>query len=139
MSAVVAMVRRCSKASLIRRFHGPSDGIAFTIGQLRRPDDIVLLAWEDSRCAGMGVLARRGNSPVHMGVLVEDERQGRGIGTCLATALTHEAVRRGVRSIRADLMGENYRLVAALRRLGTTSVELHSGTFSVNIDLQAQT
>ncbi len=76
-------------------------------------------------------------SSPHLGVLVEDQRQRRGIGTRLVRALASEAVRRGVRSIHADIMGEDGRLLAALRRLGPTRIELDMGTWSVDIQLTA--
>jgi GNAT superfamily N-acetyltransferase len=133
--AVLAMVRRCWSTSLFHRFHGPTDGLSYTRDALRRAGDIIVLGWEGDRCVGMAQLAGPLASSPHLGVLVEDERQRRGIGTRLVTALSSEAVRRGVRSIHADILGEDGRLVAALRRLGPTRVDLDVGTYSVDIQL----
>ena len=137
--AVLAMVRRCSSTSLFHRFHGPTDGIAYTEAVLGRARDIILLAWEEQRCVGMAMLGGDLAAVPHLGVLVEDDRQRRGIGTRLVTALACEAVRRGVRSIRADILGEDGGLVARLRRLGPVRVDLYMGTYSVHIDLAANT
>jgi GNAT superfamily N-acetyltransferase len=129
------MVRRCSTSSLFHRFHGPGDGIAYTVAQLRRRDDIVFLAWEDDRCIGMGVLAGPSDLDLHLGVLVEDQRQRQGVGGALVTALVDEARRRAVQSIHADVMGEDHQLVMSLGRFGKTTARVESGIFSVNIDL----
>ena len=129
------MLGRCSSSSLFHRFHGPGDGIAYTVAQLQRRDDMVLLAWEHDRCLGMGVLAGPSNLDLHLGVLVEDQRQRQGIGTALVTNLINAARRRGVPSIHADVMGEDHQLVVILGRLGKTTAHVESGTFSVNIDL----
>jgi len=136
-SAVLAMLRRCSPTSLFHRFHGPTDGVAYTEAVLGRASDIVLLAWEEQRCVGMAMLGGDLAAVPHLGVLVEDERQRRGVGTRLVTALACEAGRRGVRFIRADILGEDGALVGRLSRLGPVRVDLSMGTYSVHIDLMA--
>jgi GNAT superfamily N-acetyltransferase len=133
--AVVAMMRRCSRVSLQHRFHGPIDGIAFTVDQLNRNVDMLALAWERTSCIGMGALAPDSGGAFHLGVLVQDDRQRRGIGTRLVSSLTERARFCGVRSVHADVLGDNGRLVEALRRLGRTSVVLEHGSYSVDIDL----
>jgi GNAT superfamily N-acetyltransferase len=132
--AVVAMMRRCSTISLQHRFHGPTDGIAFTADQLNRNVDMLALAWEGPWCVGMGALAPDSGGAFHLGVLVQDNRQRRGIGTRIVRSLSERARYSGVRSVHADVLGDNGRLVGALRRLGLTSVVLEHGTFSVDID-----
>jgi GNAT superfamily N-acetyltransferase len=135
--AVLAMVRRCSSTTLFHRFHGPTDGISYTSEALHRAGDILVLAWEGERCVGMAQLGGPLASSPHLGVLVEDERQRRGVGTRLVRAVAHEALNRGVRSIHADILGEDGRLLIALRRLGPTHVDLDMGTYSVDIQLRA--
>jgi GNAT superfamily N-acetyltransferase len=133
--AVVAMMRRCSRITLQNRFHGPTDGIAFTIDQLKRNVDMLALAWEGLWCVGMGALAPDSGGAFHLGLLVQDDRQRQGIGTRMVRSLTERARHRGVRSVHADVLGDNRGLVGALRRLGSTSVVLEHGTYSVDIDL----
>jgi GNAT superfamily N-acetyltransferase len=135
--AVLAMVRRCSSTTLFHRFHGPTDGLSYTSDALHRAGDILVLAWEGGRCVGMAQLGGPLASSPHLGVLVEDERQRRGVGTRLVRAVALEAVNRGVRSIHADIMGEDGRLLVALRRLGPTHVDLDMGTYSAEIQLRA--
>lgn len=134
VDAALAMVGRCSRTSLLHRFHGPSDGLAYTSGQMQRAGDVIL-AWDGSRCIGMGVLALDPGGQLHLGVLVEDDRQRQGVGRSLIRALVAEARQRGTGSLHADIMGDNSWLVAALRRIGQTRVVLAAGTFSVDIEL----
>jgi GNAT superfamily N-acetyltransferase len=138
LPAVLAMLERCSKASLFRRFHAPSDGVAYTKAQLDRPGDIVYLAWEGDVCVGMGVFAlecRDGTAVAHVGVLVEDDRQRHGIGRRLVAADAREAISRGIGVVHADVMGDDVHLVRALRQLGRTDVKLETGAFSVDVAL----
>ena len=136
--AVLDMLDRCSRTSLFRRFHSPSDGIEYTKAQLLRPGDIVYLAWEGDVCIGMGVFAlecREGTVVAHIGVLVEDDRQRHGIGRRLVAAAARDAIRRGIGVVHADVMGDDVHLVRALRRLGPTDVKLETGEFSVDVAL----
>jgi GNAT superfamily N-acetyltransferase len=133
--AVVAMMQRCSRISLLHRFHGPTDGVAFTVDRLKRNNDVVALAWEGARCIGMGTLAPHSDGAFHLAVLVEDDWQRQRIGTRLVTAVTQRAKHRGVRSVHADVMGVDRWALAVLRRLGLTRVVLDHGTFSVDVDL----
>jgi len=163
LPAALAMVGRCSPASLLHRFHGPSDGVAYTTaqmqragqmqlegqvhreGQMQRAGDVVLLAWEGHRCVGMGALSPDPDphpdpdgdrdAGLHIGVLVEDDCQRQGVGRGLIRALVAEARRRGAGSIHADVMGEDRWLVAVLGRIGPTRVALSAGTYSVDIGL----
>ena len=138
--AVLGMLERCSRASLFRRFHSPSDGVEYTKTQLRRDGDIVYLAWEGDLVVGMGVFAleaREDGRVAHLGVLVEDDCQRHGIGRRLVAAAARDAVGQGIRSVHADVMGDDVHLVRALRGLGSLDVELETGEFSVDITLAA--
>ena len=109
--------------------------MAFTVDQLERNVDLLALAWEGTSCVGMGALASDSAGAFHLGVLVQDDRQQRGIGTRIVRSLTERARHCGVRWLHADIGGDNGGLVRALRRLGLTSVVLEHGTFSVDIHL----
>ncbi|MBV9659717.1 MAG: GNAT family N-acetyltransferase [Acidimicrobiales bacterium] len=134
---VLEMLARCSPESRLRRFHGPSDGVAYTQAQLARKEDIVRLAWGGDRCVGMGVVGLDRAGVPHLGALVEDAVQHRGVGRRLVRSLVAEARRRGLSSIHADVMGDNAGLVGALARLGEASVRMGSGLVSVDIKIDA--
>jgi GNAT superfamily N-acetyltransferase len=74
----------------------------------------------------------------HLGVLVEDASQRRGIGTQLVWALIGIARRQGVGVIHADVLGENVFLVRALRRIGSATVAIEHGIYTVDIDIRAR-
>jgi hypothetical protein len=71
--ALLAMLSRCSRASLYHRFHGFSDGVAYFGALLRDgPSDQTLLAWYGSACVGVASLGVGAMGIFHLGVLVED-------------------------------------------------------------------
>jgi GNAT superfamily N-acetyltransferase len=129
------MMRRCSRISLQHRFHGPTDGTSFTADQLERNVGISALAWEGPWCVGMGALAPDSRGAFHLGVLVQDDRQRRGIGKQIVRSLIERALQSGGQRLHADVLSDNHGLLGALRRLGKTRVVLEQGSFSVDIDL----
>ena len=113
---------RLSPETVYRRFHAP----------LRRPpvDAARLVDVDhDLREAVVAVVggevigvARYDRSPddpatADVAVVVEDGWQGVGVGRQLLGELTELAVRRGVRSLTADVQADNDRVVGLVRRL----------------------
>ena len=132
--AVAAMFSRCSAATLRRRFHGITDGMAYLNGQLKA-SEVVLLAKRGTSCVGLGVLAADDPGPWDLGVLVEDAWQLCGVGTRLVTALVAEARRRQVTVIRADLLAENAFAVGLLRRIGPIAARADHAKITVDVRL----
>jgi GNAT superfamily N-acetyltransferase len=136
LPAVVSMVGRCSLTSLFHRFHGPSDGLAYTRALFgRKSTEPAFVAWNGVTCIGVASLGRDDEGIRHVGVLVEDAWQRRGVGSLLVAALLDQARAEGAPNVHADVMGEDRFLVEALRRSGPLRVSIQSGTFSVDIDL----
>jgi N-acetylglutamate synthase-like GNAT family acetyltransferase len=134
--AILAMLSRCSTTTLFHRFHGPSDGIVYTRALLaRRSIDETLVAWHDDACVGLATLSPDGEGASHLGVLVEDAWQRQGVGRQLVSILLGQARAKGVRNVHADVLGDNRFIVEALRRAGSMTVAIASGTYSVDIDL----
>jgi GNAT superfamily N-acetyltransferase len=134
--AVLAMLARCSRESLYHRFHGFTDGVAYTQALLQgRPHDQILLAWDSGDCVGVATISRDEFGSGHLGVLIEDRWQRRGVGTRLIRALVEKARWSGLTRLHADVLGENEFLLRTLRPLGRMTVALALGTFSVDIDL----
>jgi GNAT superfamily N-acetyltransferase len=136
MSAVLAMLARCSRRTLFHRFHGPSDGVVYT----RRlfddhPHRETLLAWNGSVCVGVASLACDAQGVGHLGVLVEDAWQRRRVGTRLTAALVDGAAARGVSTLRADILAQDRFILSPLHRIGPTTVSFDLGSFSVLVDL----
>ncbi|MGD0560642.1 MAG: GNAT family N-acetyltransferase, partial [Streptosporangiaceae bacterium] len=113
--ALLAMVGRCSRASLFHRFHGFTDGVAYFSALLRdRPDDKTLLAWSGSTCVAVGTLGVDSAGLLELGVLVEDAWQRRGIGTRLITSLLDDAHTKGVTTVHADVLADDEFILRAL-------------------------
>jgi GNAT superfamily N-acetyltransferase len=135
-AAVCAMVSRCSPTSLYHRFHGCSDGLAYTRA-LFATESIgrTLLAWDEGVCVGMAGLVPDEEGIGHLGVLVEDRWQRRGIATRLVAALFRDARARGELTVRAVVLGQDDFIVHRLRRAGPLKLSVTLGTYSVDISL----
>src|ERR1700729_2837988 len=136
--AVLAMLGRCSRASLYHRFHGFTDGVAYFAALLRdQPAGQTLLAWSRSTCVGVATLGVGGTGIVDLGVLVEDAWQRRGIGTRLITSLLDGARAKGVTTVHADVLVDDLFILQALRGISPLRVSIESGSFSIDIDLSS--
>ena len=137
--AVLAMLGRCSAASLYHRFHGFTDGVAYFTALLRdRPASQTLLAWSHSACVAVATLGVGATGIIDLAVLVEDAWQRRGIGTRLMTSLLEAARAEGVTAVHADVLADDEFILRALRRIGPLRVSIESGSLSVDIDLSRQ-
>jgi GNAT superfamily N-acetyltransferase len=136
---VLAMLARCSRASLFHRFHGFTDGRAYFGALLRdRPLHRTLLAWYRSTCVGVATLGVGASGIFDLGVLVEDAWQRRGVGTQLTASVLDSARARGVSTVHADVLGDDLFILEALRRIGPLTVSIDSGSFSIDIDISRQ-
>ncbi len=134
--AVLAMLARCSRESLYHRFHGYTDGVAYTRALLQgRPYDQILLAWHLDDCIGVATISRDEHGSGHLGVLIEDRWQRRGVGTRLIRALVDIARSSGLTRLHADVLGEDEFILRTLRPIGRLTVAIALGTFSVDVDL----
>jgi GNAT superfamily N-acetyltransferase len=134
--ALLAMLGRCSRASLFHRFHGFTDGVAYFAALLRdRPDDRTLLAWAGSTCVGVGTIGADAAGSLDLGVLVEDAWQRRGVGIRLITALLDDARAKGVTTVHADVLADDEFILQVLRRIGPLRVSAERGSFSIDVDL----
>ena len=151
--AALAMLSRCSRDSLYHRFHGYTDGLAYTrrlmngptfgdrprldpsAGSQPPPVDESFLAWNHSTCIGMATISSDDAAVAHLGVLVEDGWQRRGIGTRLIQALIDAARWNGLTRVHADVLGEDQFVIKVLRRVGSLKLAIVLGTYEVDIDL----
>ena len=77
---VTAMLGRCSRATLYKRFHGFTDGVAHASFTIDDPAQDAYGAWSGGTCVGMASLAITQEGHGEIGVLVEDAWQRRGAG-----------------------------------------------------------
>jgi GNAT superfamily N-acetyltransferase len=136
---VLAMLARCSRASLFHRFHGFSDGVAYFRALLRdRSSDQTLLACYRATCVGVATLGVGAAGIVDLGILVEDAWQRRGIGTRLASSLLDGARAQGVTTVHAEVLSDDQFILRFLRQSGPLTVSIERGSLSVDIDLRRQ-
>src|SRR5690242_8050122 len=78
--AVLAMLRRCSAATLEGRFHASTDGVPYVTRLLTTTTgEIGYGAWVGGRCVGLASLHGCADESAEMAVLVEDNWQQRGV------------------------------------------------------------
>jgi GNAT superfamily N-acetyltransferase len=136
--AVSALLARCSRITLYRRFHSFTDGRAYARGLFtRRAGYYTLVARCGPLCIGLGDLALGASGTADLGVLVEDAWQRRGIGTRLISALLDAARSQGAATAHADVLDDGQFLLRALHQAGPLTVSWQTGTFSVDIDLRS--
>jgi GNAT superfamily N-acetyltransferase len=135
-AAVLALLTRCSRTTLFRRFHSFTDGRAYARDLFSaRPGYHSLVARNGPVCIGIGNLARDATSSADLAVLVEDDWQRRGVGSRLIWALLDTARSHGVATVHADLLSDSQFLLRALHRAGPLTVAFQTGTLCVDIDL----
>ncbi len=134
--AVLAMMARCSRSTLFHRFHGFTDGVAYTRALLRaQPTDQTLVAWYRSACVGLATLGLDAMGNADLGVLVEDAWQRRGVGTRMVVSLLEGARAKGLTTLHADVLSDDKFILRGLRRIGPLTGSAELGTISVDIDL----
>ena len=131
---LLALMGRCSPASLFHRFHGVTDGTAYVRQLVVTQGHETLTAWSDGHCVGVATLASSASAH-EVGVLIEDGWQRRGVGTELLARLVASARARGIDQIVATVLAEDGFVLAALRRVGPLVVSLEWGVYTARIAL----
>jgi GNAT superfamily N-acetyltransferase len=135
LPGLLAMVRRCSRETLFRRFHGFTDGISYARHLTADGDEQeTVVAWLGERCLGFATLAGGGDE-ADVGVLVEDAWQRRGVGGRLIAELVDLARRRHVTRLRADVLADAAFVIPVLSRFGRMKMCVHPGGYSVRVEL----
>ena len=125
-TTVAALFERLGERSRERRFCGAkprlSDSELMHLARVDR-DHHVLVGYVDgdSEPAGIARLVREGAS-AEIAFAVADAHQDRGIGSILASELATDARAAGISQLVATVCGDNPRVVALLKRLGSLEV-----------------
>ncbi len=89
----------------------------------------------DPQPVGIARLVRNGKS-AEIAFAIADEHQSRGIGSILAGELAADARAAGITELVATVCGDNPRVVALLKRLGSPSLTWHGGERELVIGLE---
>jgi GNAT superfamily N-acetyltransferase len=135
--AVTAMLGRCSRATLYKRFHGFTDGVAHASQALAGPDQGAFGAWTGGTCIGMANLAVDEEGYADIGVLVEDRWQRRGAGSALIAALVERAKALRLAGLIADVLADNYFLLPLLARVGAITTTFAYSGYRVRVGFRA--
>jgi ribosomal protein S18 acetylase RimI-like enzyme len=121
---IAALFARLGDRSRERRFCDAKPGLS--VPELARlalvdGDHHVLVAYADGdpEPAGIARLVRSGTS-AEIAFAVADAYQGNGVGSVLASELAADARASGITQLVATVCGDNPRVVALLRRLGSS-------------------
>ena len=131
--AALAMVRRCSSKTLFHRFHGYVDAAGHFSRHWDGSTEAIFLAWQGHTCVAISELA----ADAHLGLLVEDRWQRRGVGTRLLRAVVDEARVRSFEVLHADVLTEDAFLMGALRRIGPLTVSYDADGLSVDVKIES--
>lgn len=140
--ALAEGIRKLSSRSRYLRFHGGTESL--TDEQLRyltEVDQRDHVAWgaetigDEPTGIGIARFVRIPGEPTvaEAAITVLDEYQGRGLGTILLGVLASAAARRGIRTFRSYVLGENTDMLGLFDALGASRVEDEPGVWRVDL------
>ena len=137
---VSALFERLGDRSRERRFCGAKPRLSdVELASLARVDHThhVLVGYVDGDPQPVAIarLVRSGAS-AEIAFAVADEHQSRGIGSILAGELAADARAAGITELVATICGDNPRVMALLRRLGSASLTWHGGERELVVALE---
>ncbi len=132
---LAAMVARCSPESLYHRFHGPVGTAERAVGLLAGGGQQAYLAWAERGCVAVASLGDGTDGSAHIGVLVADAWQRRGIGSLLVGHLAQRARQLGMGVLTADVLFEDRFILRLLARLGPVSTVSASPGYTARVEL----
>lgn len=130
---------RCSDETRYRRFHAPLPRIpARLIRQTLEPEGgWSVVAELDGDLVGLACVGPVSTHDLEVGILVEDARQGGGIGTRLLQEIAVEAAARGYRTLLCLTQPDNEAVLGTVARAGLRArTTWYDGLMSVMIELQ---
>jgi ribosomal protein S18 acetylase RimI-like enzyme len=139
-ATVAALFERLGERSRERRFCGAKPRLSeLELANLSRvdADHHVLVGYVDGDPGPVGVarLVRDGTS-AEIAFAIADTHQNRGIGSVLAGELAADARAAGITELVATVCGDNPRVLALLKRLGSLSLTWRGGERELVIGLE---
>jgi acetyl coenzyme A synthetase (ADP forming)-like protein len=118
--AVLAFFGRQSDQSLRLRFHGIhhlTEEEAHRYTTVDYKDTYGLVVEVGDSVAGFAMYVRTESSCAEVGILVDDQVHGKGIGSLLIEQLTDAAASAGIPNMRADVLASNHEMLDVMRGL----------------------
>ena len=136
------MFSRCSQETIYLRFHLPLPSvserlIALLVGRTEG-SELALVAVCGNEIFGHAMYARddERDREAEFAIVVEDERQARGLGTLLLTEIAKEARRAGLETLTGIVLAKNRRILSLARRvLPDRTCSFRSGTCVIRAPL----
>lgn len=111
------------------------DERAYVASHLNRDNSTLMAAFVDGRVAGLaGILGRDLSQESHVGMVgvsVDQDFRGRGVGTSLLTSLLEWAPRHGLRRVEIEAFANNPRAIELYERLGFSREGVRQGAVLV--------
>jgi RimJ/RimL family protein N-acetyltransferase len=132
---------RLSTESLYYRFFSPvpppSDRQLRALTELDYDDRMALVAMIDDEVVGVARYDRDGEArtDAEIALIVQDDQQGRGIGTCLLTRLAEVARSGGVCRFTASVLPENQKVLTLFQSAFRVDQRLQDGTVAVSFPI----
>jgi acyl-CoA synthetase (NDP forming)/GNAT superfamily N-acetyltransferase len=138
--AMRALYQRADPESLRLRFFSYSRHAAGRdVERMMRPatdDHIALVVTAQDAVIGMGCVERVGRGVGEIALLVDDTRHGQGVGMLLVEHLVAVARAAGFRTIRADVLADNAKMLKVFHDLGArTSTRQDFGVIDLEFPL----
>jgi RimJ/RimL family protein N-acetyltransferase len=86
---------------------------------------------------GLADIALLGTGLAEIGVLVDEQHQGEGVGRVLSEAIAWLAVQRGATHLRAEMLERNVPMLRLMQRLGPTEQAVEHGVSAAHTKLPA--
>lgn len=145
-AAVRSFLERLSPETRHRRFLHAMPRIPeatvrrFTFYDPRRRLVVVATSFEDGceQIAGLADVAHLETGLAELAVVVDDDRQGRGVGKLLTEATAALAIQQGATHLKADLLEHNEAMLRLMERLGRTTRTYEDGVAAVITRLPAR-
>lgn len=119
-AAVEAMHARCSDLTLYRRFHTPLPRVSSRlVRQMINPTGgWSIVAERGDQVIGFACVAPVSVLEAEVGLLVEDQHQGNGLGTRMLHEISLDAANRSFQSLQILAQPENDRVLSTVKKAG---------------------
>ena len=138
--ALAEMLSRCTDSTRSRRFFAPLRSFPepyLTEALSGHPEHFALVAATPAVVVALASCRAVDGGSAELAVLVEDARQGQGIGAGLLKRLIEHADRSGLRTLRATLLAEQEWIMRPLRAYGTCTAVMNEGVLEVTVRRRA--